>query len=271
MLRISISRAFAGAMLLGAVVISSVTVAEAAFINPNLPGTTQFDAWSTADISSGANPGFPSFPGSGAWPNSVQSGTPSSGSPVSGDATITKTANGSGGGPYVGTGSIYFGGFSATPNSLGGSIAVNDATPVTGLANIVLQVDIAEAFGYDFQDHALPKLNYNGGTQALAPVSGIVREQTFLGTFDSPEGPQPIYQNSYLIQWDVTGLGITSFSLAIKGVQHSQIYALQLDQSNLFAPVPEPTTLSLAALGTIGLFGVYRRVRNKNRPVHEAI
>jgi len=265
MLRISLSRAIAGAILLGVVAVFNATIAQAAFITPNLPGTTQFDAWTTANISSGSNAGFPSYPGSGAWPNPIGSGTPSSGSPVSGDATANKTANGVGGGPFPSSGSIYFGGFSGDPNTVGGTLSVADLTPVTGLANIVFQIDIAEAFGYDFQNHVLPKLNYNGGSQAVSVSNSSLLGQVFLGTFDSPTGPQPIFQNTYLLQWNVTGLGITSFDIGVKGVQHAQIYAMQLDQSNVFAQVPEPTTLSLAAVGMVGLFGVYRRVRNKNR------
>lgn len=220
--------------------------------DPGLPGTTQYDAWTT--LHSAANPGFPTFPGSGAWPGAI-------GSNLGGDAELTKVANGAGGGPFPAGGSLYFGGFSGDINTFGGTLSVGDSTPVADLANLVLQIDIGEAATYDFFDHVLPVLNLNGGAQALAASYAVITSRVSTGVFQTPEGPEEVYRNVHLLQWDLSGISepITSFSIAFSGAQHAQIYGMRLDQSDVFASlaptqaVPEPASMALLLVGVAAL------------------
>lgn len=238
---------------------SAQYVPTAYFVDPALPGSTQFDKWTA--LTAGSNPGYPGFPGSGAWPGPIGSNAPGSG-----DAGLLKTANGTGGAPYPAGGSIYYGGFSGDINNNGGRLAVQDATPVANLANVVFQLDIGEAWTYDFYNDVLPTLSYNGGAQNIAPTANFLLEAVDNGTVTMPTGEETVYINTHLLQWDLSAIGdaITSFSVEFNGVQHAQLYGLQLDQSDEFvayAPVPEPTTLSLAALTGVGMLAIRRRRR----------
>jgi hypothetical protein len=229
--------------------------------DPGLSGNTQADAWTTASISSGSNPGYPGFPGSGAWPNPINSITANVG--TNGDGQLTKTANGTlGGGPFPSTSSLYFGSFDVTANISGGRVGVNDATPLANVANVVFQIQIGEATGFDFFNGVKPVLNYNGGSQGLVATNLVLLEQVQNGTFETPVGPQPIYINTYLLQWDTTALGpITSLSVSANGVQHSQIYQLRLDQSDVFINVPEPASATLAGMALLGVVGLVWKKR----------
>ncbi|MBX3411598.1 MAG: PEP-CTERM sorting domain-containing protein [Pirellulales bacterium] len=242
-------------VVLGVVAIVATT-AQAdpmALIDPGLPGTTQYDGWASGSLTTGANPGFPGFPGTGAWPSAIGSSAPGSG-----DATLMKVANGAGGGPYPGGGSIYYGGFSGDSNVNGGTLSVADSTPVSGVKNVVFQIQIGEASTYDFFNDILPTLNYNGGVQQLAATNNLLLEQFFNGTIDTPTGPEDVFINTYLLQWDLTPVGsVTDFNIDWNGVQHVQVYALRLDQSDHYEAyaVPEPTSIGLALMGGLGLIG----------------
>lgn len=232
----------ASIILLGAIGASAGSMAHAALIDPALPGNTQYDAWSP--ISNVEFPNRGSFPGGGAWAG----GDMGSNASGSGDAVITKVS----GNAYVATGSIYFGSFANQPNGYAGTIAVSDATPVSGLSNLVLQIEIGEANGYDFFNQVLPTLNYNGGGQALAATTAQIIDQVQNGTFTNPETneEEPIFVNTWLLQWNLTGIvdAITSFSIPVNGVHHAQIYAVRLDQSD---QLPEPASLSLLGAGLV--------------------
>ena len=125
----------------------------------------------------------------------------------------------------------------------------------------------------------LPTLNYNGGSQAVAATDWALLEALQVGTIPMPTGPggsmqdEPIYTNTYLMQWDVSALGpITDFNLSFTGVQHAQLYALRLDQSDEYVPlgifasaaaVPEPSSCIAMglALAMAGAFWHWRRRR----------
>lgn len=223
---------------------------HAAPVAIDLDGNTQNDGWTNSSLTS-VSAGFGSFPGSSPWPNPIQSN-------VGGDASLNKTANGTGGGPYPASGSIYFGGFSGDVNNNGGTLAVTDSTPVANLQTVVFQVEIGEAWTYDFYNGVLPTLSYNGGSQMLA-ADYISLSQVFTGTVTMPSGEEPLYLNTYGLQWDLSGIGetITSFTISFTGVQHAQLYSLQLDQSDTFTQaVPEPSTYALMALA--GAFVCWR-------------
>jgi PEP-CTERM motif len=235
-------------------------VPGASIVDPGLSGNIDSDVWTNAGLTGAANPGYGGFPGTSAWPGPIQSSQ-------GGDAGLVKVANGAGGGVYPISSGLYFGGVSSVGNTLGGTLAVQDATALAGLANVVFQIQIGEALGYDFFNHALPVLSYNGGSQNLAATVWQVTDQTPNGTFPVPGGgTAPIYINTYLLQWDLSGIsGITDFSISFSGVQHGQVYALRLDQSDVYgnggtAPaVPEPASLALLGCGVAALFVKLRK------------
>lgn len=241
---------------------ASVGFGAMALINPGLTGNTQTDFWSQNRLSTVESPAGV-FPGFGAWPapGFIASSTLDVGS--NGDGGLYKVANGPGGGPYPVSSSIYHGGTSSTPNTLGGTLGARDATPVAGVSNIVFQLQIGEAFGHDLFNGVLPVLNYNGGSQALAALTSVQIGHEFAGTFPDPLGGADLslFTNTYLLQWDVTGLGITSIAVNFSGVQHSLVYQLQLNQSDVFVSVPEPASVSLASLALLGVVGLVWKKR----------
>jgi hypothetical protein len=251
---------FSNLIAAATVVVATTSLAASIhFVDPALPGTTQYDEWD--NLTAGANPGFPGFPGSGAWPNAIGSNVG-----ASGDATLEKTANGTGGGPYPAGASIYYGGFSAAINNDGGTLAVSDATPVANLANVVFQLEIGEAWTFDFFNDVLPTLSYNGGAQNLAATDAYLLHQLDNGTVTMPTGEETVYINTHLLQWDLSGIGdgpITDFEISFTGVQHAQLYGLQLDQSDSYSryePVPEPASAALLAI-CLGVAAAKRRRR----------
>lgn len=232
----------------------------AAIFDPPLLGVTQYDGW--IGLTSANYPGYGAFPGSAPWPAPIGSNrTPANAFNASepGDADLIRIAGGAGGGPIPQSAAIYFGGFSPTPNTFGGTLGVADGTPVAGLKNVVFQVQIGEAQTHDFFDNNLPTLSYNSGAQHLAPTSDFLIDQYFSGTVQMPTGPEPLYNNTYLLQWDLSTIAapITDFAIAFSGVQHSQVYGLALHQSDIFTPVPAPG--AVAFLGLCGLAFSRRR------------
>ncbi|MCC7085699.1 MAG: hypothetical protein IT427_11915 [Pirellulales bacterium] len=199
--------------------------AHAALIDPNFSGNVSDDQWTLPALSAESNPGYP---GGGTntnlWPSPI-------GSDLGGDAQLDKTsgggyplAAGSGGGIYT---------FDAD-----GNFQVLDATPVASIQTVLLQFEISSPA------IAPPVLNYNGGTQAIAPVTTAALSAT-----------------EQLFQWDLTGIGgaITHFDLNWGMGIHSQIAAIRLDQSSVMTQVPEPLGLTLFASGSLALVLNWRR------------
>jgi len=220
--------------LAGTTALAQGFVPGAALVNPGLTGVTEYNGW--VGLTNSNYSGYPMFPGFGPWgaplgPNQTGSGS----------AGIYKVSDGTTGGPFPSSSSMYFGGVTSVINAYGGTLSVTDLSPVAGVKNVVLQIQIGEAWTYDFFNHVLPKLNYNGGTQALAPTSAVVIEKYYNGTVEMPSGLEDVYINTYLIQWDLSTLpGITDFSLTFDGAEHAQLYAVQLDQSDTYTVVDPP-------------------------------
>lgn len=222
---------------------------EAAPRDLGLTGTTDFDAWTT--LSNSVYAGYGNFPGLSPWPGGIASN-------LGGDAEVVKVANGAGGGPYVGSGSLYFGGFSDVPNTFGGTVAAVDGSALAGLNTVVFQVQIAEAWGYDLFSGIGPVLSYNGGTQRLAATYSNTMASVFNGTFTTPLGEEDLFINLQGFQWDLNSISdpITSFSIEFSAVQHAQIYGMRLDQTDAVygsAVVPEPATSAALGLGAAAL------------------
>lgn len=230
--------------------------AQAEFINPSLPGTTQQDDWKV--LTAGNYPGYPDAFLATPWSTPITANTP-------GSAALNKTSGT--GSPFHS--SLYSGGFNSTPNTFGGGFVLSDSAPVAGLETVLFQIEIGEAFGFDFWNEAFPTLSYNEGTQALvAPIFALISSE-FAGTFPNPEGGEdlPIFINTWGFQWDLSGISepITSFEINWSVVQHSQTYDLQLNQGDTFAmAIPEPSSLALliGALGVGGFFAVRRRLHS---------
>jgi hypothetical protein len=224
-------------------------------------GSTSFDGWN--DMTSVRLSGYGGFPGTTPWANPVFSNISESA-----DARLLRLAGSpAGGGPFVASESIYFGSFQQVPNALGGTLAVSDLTPVSGLKTIVFQIQIGEAEGHDFCSPAgSPVLKVDGASSGVTPsFSPTLVNRYQNGTYPSPETgkDEPVYVNTWLFQWNVGSYGtISSFQIEFSPVTHSQIYALQLDQTsvlqaNQIIPNPsQPPQIRLLTVGTPQFDGV---------------
>jgi len=220
-------------------------------------GTSDIDGWANINTANFSGYGF--FPGSSAWPGPIGSNVLGSG-----DADLGRVSGGSsGGGPFLSSTSIYFGSFAQVPNALGGTLRVSDSTPLANLKTLVFQIQIGEATGYDL--YSAPALKINSGSSIVSPLFSGILNRFQSGTYPSPVTglDEPVYVNTRGYQWDVSSLGaVTSFTIDFSGVTHSQIYALQLNQSSSFfatAVVPEPGVVGFLTVGAC-FFLIRRRV-----------
>lgn len=229
---------------------------SAAPISIPFSGNTSTDGW--AELNSANYPGYGFFPGTTGWPASIGSNTAGSG-----DAELGRVSGGSGGGPYPAGSSIYFGSFANA--GFGGTLSVSDATPLAHIQALVLQIEIGDSFYED----ALPALFLNGAPLALAPdFSGLTDQRSYMIPNPDPEGEGEVevFVNTFGLQWDLSGVTepVTAFSVQFSASVHSQVYALQLDQSDAVhstSLVPEPSGLALIGLGCAALIARRRRAR----------
>lgn len=237
-----------------AALVATAGLATAATIDVGLSGTTSTDGWENLTATNYS--GYGSFPGTGAWPAPIGSNTAGSG-----DAELNKSS----GGGYLASEGIYSGGFSGTPNTSGANFLVSDSTIVSDIQTAVFQIEIGQAYGYDFYNNVLPTLSYNGGDQQITASYSKIISQYQNGTFEDPITgiDEPVYVTLYGLQWDLSSITtpITSLEITWTTVQHSVIYSMQLDQSNTFTQVvPEPSTYALIGLG-LGALLFMRRIR----------
>lgn len=105
-------------------------------------------------------------------------------------------------------------------------------------------------------------LSFNGGSQALAADSASIISSYQNGTFTNPETQleEAIFVNTWMLTWDASALGaISSLAIEWSAVQHAQLHALRLDQSDVV--VPEPGMLGLGAIGLLGMAAMGRSRR----------
>ncbi|MEM9585958.1 MAG: PEP-CTERM sorting domain-containing protein [Planctomycetota bacterium] len=219
-----------------------------------LSGNTDFDGWDDLSVNNPdiSSPPYPSFPGAAPWPAPIESLLTQNTFPntadddPTGDAIFNKTS----GNGYPASSTIYSSPFGT------GTYVVSDSTALPGLETIVFQAEIGSgSSGWLTGD---PTLTVNG-TTAVPLANSLLVDVNF-----DPAGPfGPLSRNTFLYQWDVTGLGVTDFDIdfGLAGTS-ATIWALQLDQGDTFAAVPEPT--ALAGLAGLGLIGAVARRRRRS-------
>lgn len=188
-------------------------------ISISLPGTTESASWT---LNSANYAGFNTFgTAANAWSTSaVGVGTAS--------AMLNKIS-----------GSGYIGGSFMYTASVNGGFRLYDDSPQASLQTVVFQGAISDVF------NAVPKLNYNGGTQAIEPV------------FSTIVAGSPYPDRAW--QWDLSGVvgAITSYEILFDG--HFASNSLRLDTGSSFAQViPEPSAGLLGA-AAMGLAFIRRR------------
>jgi hypothetical protein len=201
------------------------------------------------------------FPGTSMWaPQNSQPGSTES------NTKLVKISNGVGGGPYAASGSMYYGGFSGTPNLDGGTLALSSSTPLDNLQTVLFQIQIGEAATYDFHNHVLPTLSYklagDANLYTLAAAASSNYHKLNNGTITMPSGEEPLYINSYAMWFDFSAVSgdVESFSVSWTGVQHAQLYGVSIQQDDvaltssiLPVAVPEPSAVLLGGIGFLFL------------------
>ena len=97
----------------------------AVLLDPELPGTTAYDGWE--DLTTANHPGYPTFPGSEAWPTPIAADDPAS----DGGAKLDKLA----GNGYPASASIY------APFVVS-TFGIADESALIGLETVVFQIEI---------------------------------------------------------------------------------------------------------------------------------
>ncbi|MGL4400647.1 MAG: PEP-CTERM sorting domain-containing protein [Luteolibacter sp.] len=204
----------------------------------SLPGNTETAGWDNLRSSNpywAAN-GYPtSFPfAAAAWPAAIAANVVGS----QGSAGFLKNS----GNGYFASASLYDAG---SP----GIFSISDTSPLVSLASIVLQIDAGTSIG------VVPVLNYNGGSQALAANYFAQNDGEYL-TFNFQTGQSFPTQNGAW-QWDLTGLGVTSYSVTWGSVPNNHLtqYELNLTTSDSFVQaIPEPTSTVMLSLASLAFF-----------------
>lgn len=257
---------------------AALTHAQIIDVNFTGGGATNYSGWSNLGASYSSYGG--GFPGRQPWPAPIPATAGSTTASLNRTAAVTNFGQVTG--PYVtgnpitdtngvvfSTGSVYFGSFSGATNTFGGTVQVAQASPLGGLQTIVFQVQIGDAFGFDFfQPSGFPALTLDG-ISSQVPVSFINLVNRFENGVD-PQFGTPVFINTWGYQWNLTnGQAPASYAIDMSGVAHSQIYALRVDETDVLqssAVVPEPSVTNLLAItGLICLVFLARRLR-KARP-----
>lgn len=225
--------------------------AQALFIDIMLPGNSIYDGW--AGMTGINYPGYGNFPGAGAWPAPIVPTEPGS----DGMIDFVKLA----GNGYPAGASVY-----APFTESDFSVATTASTPFD-VETVIFQMDMGPGDGGPFFVLA-PALNYNGGTQALAPDF----EEQLAGAYPwiNPVNPSEMGSTSVLaFQWDLRGLGpITSYEIVWTTHPHAQMYELQADSGDTFEElVPEPTSgmMLMSGLATLVLAERWRTMHRRAR------
>lgn len=225
-----------------AIALSGAARAAQEFAAFTLAGVSTSEGW--YDLNNSAYAGYGGYAThTNAWPAAIASNL------GEGDAGLNKQTGTSGYLASAATNGIY------TPATPLGAFNVSDATPLTGLATIVFQLDFEMSSGV----FAAPVLSYNGGSQNLtAAFSRTVYSEAKSGGM----GASNRYVHAY--QWDAFTLGmVTDFTISWSApAAHTITYGAWLQQSDVFASsaIPEPASFgALAGLGALGMATSRRR------------
>ncbi len=255
-------------LLLSSLALSGAALAQ--IVNVPFTGNTSWDGWQLDNFNYGNNNWnvykgyYGGYPGTNAWNTSWNNSAPSSLGSAGHAAQLYKVANGaSGGGPYIGGESLYFGAGAVEANSLGGTIGIRPVNMLSGVRTIGFQIDIGEASGYDLFSGPTLFVTSGGSTVELDANFTFLISQVYTGTFTPPGEPeQDLYRNTYYFQWSVDAT-INSFEIQFSAVPHAQVYEVRLDQTDTvynYSVVPEPSTWALLLTsGAAGVFALRRR------------
>ncbi len=232
---------------------SSTAFASVNFIDPSI-GTSEYVGWEVINSTSypGAGGGHP---GSSGWAIDENAGT--------GEGSLAVTA----GSAYAGGESLYFGGFSVTPNTFGGTVELSTTAMSSSVQTVFLQMDMGSGPGdlLFWNDGGLqfPTLNIGGTDYGMAPLyAGVNQGEQNIGGNDVD-----VY--TYYFQWNLTGEDITIddvITAEFSMVQHGTIYNVELWQgetyNDVISTVPEPSNLA-ACFGLVALLFCCLRNRRK--------
>ena len=223
---------------LGAALMVALINANAQLVHNSLSGNADYDGWDNL----GSVPGY-GF--NTAWSTPMESFESGSG-----DAVLDRIS----GGHYSASVSLYS--FGSNTN-----FSLFDNTALAGVETVVFSIETWLNDDDPLNPIALatlPTLNYNGGSQALATSHDFIADGVATVSF----GGEDLETKIYTLQWDVTGLGVNSFSIDWEHQVHSGIVAIQLEQSDEFSiaaaeviqPVPLPGAAFLLGSSLFGLF-----------------
>lgn len=230
-------------LLLAGLLVLPLAAVGAPLVTPNLAGSTEYEGWE--GLTATNYPTYPGWPGSALWPAPIDSNITGS----AGNAGFDKVS----GGGYPASQSIY-------NFTVPGTYEIAKSSAIFGLETVVVQLDLGE--GNSFFT-ATPVLNYNGGTQALAPT--FSEQGAGPTAFTNPQTGDPGTTTLFGYQWDLSSVSsITEYAIEWTTDAHVTTYNLRLDSSdtysgNAITAVPEPATSGLAlALAVLGLAAVRR-------------
>jgi len=194
---------------------TAATAATNGFVSPSFRGSTDSETgyWEAFTVASGAPGNLADQPGATTGAVLTQ---------LNPAAFLT------------GSGNIY------NPSSVN-SFTVADSTAFT-LGTVVLQT---RSVGSEI-DYNSVTLSYSdgSGSHSLAALPRLELDRVAVPGLGA--------NVSSLWQWDLTGLGVNSYTISFSAAESSLSFdSMTLDTWNQFAPVPEPSTLALGGAGLL--------------------
>jgi hypothetical protein len=199
-----------------------------AAITIQLPGQSESAAWANLRSSQ-----YPGAGGSSSFTNSTAAWpAPIAGNMGSLSSTLFSKVSGGG----------YFAGSSVYDAGVAGLFALTDASPISDLKTLILQIDAGTRIGVS------PLLNFNGGSQALSADYFLSTNGSY--TANGPNGPVPTTNRAW--QWDLSAMpAITSYEILWGSTTNNHLtqHQINVTAGDTFAQVvPEPSASTLGAL-----------------------